>query len=103
MASDYRDDPEYRELITYYLNYLRESLSTLKDGWAERNYSVIERFGHNIKGSGGVYGFHDISELGEQMEQAAKDEDESKTGELVEKLESILNEKEKTLSVTRST
>ncbi|MFQ6616916.1 MAG: Hpt domain-containing protein [Fidelibacterota bacterium] len=98
MVSDYRDDPEYRELIVYYLNYLRESLSTLKEDWANRDYSGIERFGHNIKGSGGVYGFHDISELGKEMEQAAKDQDESKTGALVEKLESVLNEKERTLS-----
>ena len=34
-----------------------------------------ETFGHNIKGSGGMYGFNEVTEIGAVIEAAAKDED----------------------------
>jgi HPt (histidine-containing phosphotransfer) domain-containing protein len=39
----------------------------------EGNMGEIRRLGHSMKGSGGGYGFDEISEIGRDMEEAAKD------------------------------
>jgi len=93
MQTDYSDDPEFQELIQYYLDYLQESLPELKKNWDNRDYLRIEQFGHNLKGNGGVYGFFDISEIGKQMETAAKEQDDSALEPLIKQFEVLLKEK----------
>lgn len=93
MPTDYSNDPEFQELIQYYLDYLLESLPTLNDNWNNRNYRDIQQFAHNLKGNGGVYGFYDLSELGKKMELAAKDQDDSAIEKLIKRFEELLNEK----------
>ena len=36
---------------------------------------AIRTFGHNIKGSGGMYGFDEVTNIGLQIENAAKESD----------------------------
>ena len=96
MQTDYSDDPEFQELIQYYLDYLQESLPKLKKNWDSRDYLLIQQFGHNLKGNGGVYGFFDVSELGKQMETAAKEQDDSAIEPLIHQFEVLLKEKRET-------
>ena len=37
-------------------------------------FDSLRTFGHNIKGSGGMYGFNEITEIGAVIEAAAKEE-----------------------------
>ena len=39
------------------------------------SFDSLRTFGHNIKGSGGMYGFNEVTEIGAVIEAAAKDED----------------------------
>jgi HPt (histidine-containing phosphotransfer) domain-containing protein len=90
MGEDYFDDPEFQELIQQYLDYLRETLPELKADLEKRNFPAVRKYGHNVKGSGGGYGFDNLTELGKALEQAAIDEDFERCGRYIQELEDFL-------------
>lgn len=95
MDLDYLNNPEFQELIRKYLDHLHESLSNLQANWSNKNYTDLQQFGHNIKGSGRPYGFQDFSDLGKQIEDAAKEQDGTTLETLIEQFESVLNQERK--------
>lgn len=90
---DYFNDPEFQELIRSYLDYLMDSLVTFKMNCVNRNYSEIRKFAHNLKGSGGGYGFDDLTQLGSDISLATKSEDAQKLDSLVKELEVLIMKK----------
>lgn len=90
---DYFNDPEFQELIRSYLDYLMDSLVTFKMNCVNRNYSEIRKFAHNLKGSGGGYGFDDLTQLGSDISSATKSEDAKKLDSLVKELEDLIMKK----------
>ena len=54
----------------------------------------IKQLGHNLKGTGGGYGFDKITELGRQLEEAAAEGKEEKIKALKEELAIYLEEVE---------
>lgn len=90
---DYFNDPEFQELIRSYLDYLMDSLVTFKMNCVNRNYSEIRKFAHNLKGSGGGYGFDDLTQLGSDISLATKSEDAKKLDSLVKELEDLIMKK----------
>ena len=93
MQNNYFNDPEFQALIRKYLDYLVESLSSLQGNLSKRNYRYIQEFGHNLKGTGGGYGFDDLTSLGDELEIAARKQDDKALGILIEKLKGLLEEK----------
>ena len=59
---------EFREMQQMYVNH---TLSELSDIMQVENVESLRTFGHNIKGSGGMYGYDSISKIGSIIEQAA--------------------------------
>ena len=59
---------EFREMQQMYVNH---TLSELSDIMQVENVESLRTFGHNIKGSGGMYGYDSISQIGSTIEQAA--------------------------------
>lgn len=59
---------EILELRSLYLDYLRGEIDTLRSLLARRDLEGIRELGHRLKGSGGSYGLHHISELGETIQ-----------------------------------
>tara|TARA_B100001027_G_scaffold37120_1_gene23136 strand:- start:998 stop:1282 length:285 start_codon:yes stop_codon:yes gene_type:complete len=59
---------EFREMQQMYVNH---TLSELSDIMQVENIESLRTFGHNIKGSGGMYGYDSISQIGSTIEQAA--------------------------------
>ena len=59
---------EFREMQQMYVNHTLNELSNIIK---EENIESLRTFGHNIKGSGGMYGYDSISEIGSIIEQAA--------------------------------
>lgn len=94
MINDYMKDPEFQELIRKYLDYLNVSLPELKNNIAQEEYYNIRRYGHNLIGSGGGYGFDDLTELGRNINLSAHEENQKKLKELFEELEKNITEKQ---------
>ncbi len=68
-------DYDIKDLIPDYLEKRREDLSKIKNSFYKKDYTSISRLGHIIKGSGGSFGFNDLSYIGKSLEHAAEKKD----------------------------
>ncbi|MFO7818654.1 MAG: Hpt domain-containing protein [Halanaerobacter sp.] len=87
-------DQDLKALIPIFMDNREEDITKLKELLAESDLEGIKRVGHNLKGTGGGYGFDKITELGRQIEEAAKEENEDSLEELIAELEIYLEEVE---------
>ena len=73
---------------------MEKDLKTLSDAEAAEDYATVQRIGHNLNGTGGAFGFPQITELGALMEQAAKDRAIDKIRAAVQELASCLKQEQ---------
>ena len=90
MPNDYLDDPEFQKLIRKYLEYLVNSLPELKANLENHDLGAVRQFGHDMKGSGSIYGFDQFTQLGGEIEAASTKKNYHKLGRLVRKFEENL-------------
>ena len=67
-------DPEIAELIPIYLHARAEELPSLRAMVARRDAEALRRAAHQLRGSGGGYGFPWLTELGDLMGASTKQE-----------------------------
>lgn len=70
-------DADLEDLIPTYLSNLDKNLEKIAAAIASGDFEQCRVLGHNMKGSGGGYGFHDLSRYGKQIEDAAKTSDKA--------------------------
>jgi len=87
------DDDEWAEMQGMYISHTLKELNTIKEDIKSTTYDSLRTFGHNIKGSGGMYGFNEITDMGANIESAAKDSDIDKIKSNLETLEIFLKSK----------
>lgn len=79
----FRRDPqpeindEVRALIPKYLASKPAQIEEARNCLASKDFDGIQRFGHNLRGTGTGYGFPRIGEIGKEIEQAAVKCDET--------------------------
>lgn len=81
-----RVDPDLERLIPGFLFRRGEDLERLREAIAEDDLDTLKSLGHIFKGLGGGYGFHLMTELGGELEQAAARGDSAAAARLVESL-----------------
>ena len=69
------DDEYILELIPVYLADRRNEVKVLLDAATQKDFATLQSLGHQMKGSGGGYGFDHITVIGGQLESAAKAQD----------------------------
>ncbi|MEC8671876.1 MAG: Hpt domain-containing protein [Candidatus Thermoplasmatota archaeon] len=69
------DEDEWAEMQEMYINHTSKELVSILENLETKSFDSLKTFGHNIKGSGGMYGFNEVTEIGAVIEAAAKDED----------------------------
>ena len=79
------------EAVPLFLDITRQDLQSLCDALRALDYSKIRFIGHDLKGSGGGYGFDAISTLGKSIEEAAKRSDSEEIGKHVSALADYLD------------
>jgi len=65
-------EPELEEFVPMFLENRRSDVLSLRDALAVSDFDSIERVGHRMKGLGGIYGFHRVTEIGRAIEEAAQ-------------------------------
>jgi HPt (histidine-containing phosphotransfer) domain-containing protein len=72
--SDPNDEDEFAltDLLPQYFALCRRDLEHLQRALQDGIFDDIRIVGHNLKGSGGAYGFPELSEMGLSIETAAK-------------------------------
>lgn len=84
-------DPDLADLIPGFLENRGRDVLTLQKALMEKDWETIRVLGHRMKGAGGGYGFHGISDLGACLEQAAKLQDSAQIKELIGQLVDYLD------------
>ena len=87
------DDEEWAEMQDLYINHTSKELKKISENLNLESLDSIRTFGHNIKGSGGMYGFNEVTQIGLQIETAAKAKDLDTILSNLEDLESFLQSK----------
>lgn len=66
-------DPELRELIAEFVAELPERFAALEKAAAGQDWQEVRRLAHQLKGSGGSYGFPEITAAAAKVEDAARE------------------------------
>ena len=84
-------DEDLEELIPGFLENRKNDISALSEALEGGDIAKVQSIGHSIKGVGGGYGFDGLSELGAQLEIAAKESDSVKIGELITEMSQYMD------------
>ena len=84
-------DPDLEELVPGFLANRRKDVAALISAVQTCDVKTIRLLGHRMKGDGGGYGFQEISQIGEALEQAAIREDWKMVAEQTEALTVFLD------------
>jgi chemotaxis protein histidine kinase CheA len=87
------DAEEWAEMQEMYINHTSKELSKIQEDIDNIIIDSLRTFGHNIKGSGGMYGFEEVTNLGTKIEASAKVNDRNKIKLLLEELSVFLKTK----------
>lgn len=85
------DDEDILELAPGYLVNRGKDLAVLRDAFAKGDFETLYNLGHKMKGSGGGYGFERITEIGGNLESAAKVQDALSAERIIAELQDYLN------------
>jgi hypothetical protein len=69
LTVDIDRDLEY--LIPEYLDGRKQDVVSLRVSLQNNDFETIRILGHNMKGTGGGYGFNAISDIGDEIQQSA--------------------------------
>ena len=67
-----RVDPDIADLIPGFLENRQKDIKTIHETLQKGDYETLQRMGHTLKGTGGGYGFDEITDIGLRIENAAK-------------------------------
>ncbi len=84
-------EPDLAQMVPGYLANRREDLREMPALLAASDFERLAVLGHNIKGSGGAYGFPEISRIGAALEHSAKRADAQGAGAQLAELEDYLS------------
>jgi PAS domain S-box-containing protein len=70
-----RVDPRLRGLVPWFKQVQRANAVTILEALDRPDFEKIRTLGHNMKGSGGAYGFQRVTEIGGAIEAAAQSRD----------------------------
>ena len=80
--------PDFQEVVPSFLNSVRQDIISMTEALRDNNYKKIIELGHRIKGAGGGYGFHHLSEMARSLEKLAE---EGNVEEIQRQLEAFLS------------
>ena len=84
------DDPIVLELLPAYIKHRRLEIFQLQRLVNQNDFDKIRIIGHNLKGSGGLYGMPQISEYGALLEDRSLAQDSEDLLKVVQKIENFL-------------
>jgi HPt (histidine-containing phosphotransfer) domain-containing protein len=79
------------EILPQYFDLCRRDLLHLKAALSENDFERVRVLGHNLKGSGGAYGFPVLTEIGESLETSGKSQDKLLAKSATERLAEFLD------------
>jgi PAS domain S-box-containing protein len=79
------------ERIPTYLQNCRQSVIDIRQALDCVDFETVSRLGHNMRGSGGMFGFQDITDIGAALQQAGENSDTTASHHWVGELSAYLD------------
>jgi HPt (histidine-containing phosphotransfer) domain-containing protein len=84
-------NPQIADLVPAFLQNRRQDVIALLEALERRDFATVESLGHGMKGAGGSWGFHAITDIGAGLEQAAESADSEASRKWVGELSTYLD------------
>lgn len=84
-------DPEIADLIPKFLENRVKDIAAIREALEHSDFETIRTLGHMMKGAGGGFGFHGITEIGKTLEDSAKASNSEEIQKGVEALAVYMN------------
>ena len=81
----------YANLIPKYLLNCRKNIIVMRDALDRADFETVRSLGHQMSGTGALFGFRFISDTGVAIEQAAESSNVEASRDWVEKLSNYLD------------
>ena len=90
---------KFASRIPAYLKSCRQNVVLMLDAMDRVDFETVANLGHQMSGSGGMFGFQSITDICVAIEQAAKNSDRDASHRSVDELSGYLDEAETTFSL----
>jgi len=67
-----RDEPDMADMVRQYVSSLEKTYKELNEAVAERQWDKVTRLVHDLKGTGGAFGFPQLSSLAKDLDELLK-------------------------------
>lgn len=84
-----RDDPSYADIVVQFVEGLSHRLATMEEALNTSDFQALRVAAHQLKGSGGGYGYPVLTERAAELEQHAKDSLSDQCGKELEELKQL--------------
>ncbi|MFQ5602795.1 MAG: Hpt domain-containing protein [bacterium] len=84
-------DADLEDLTPLFLENRQNDIVEINRLVEASDFPEIQRLGHSMKGSGGGYGFDEITQIGHELEEAAQRGDKETVIELTNRLSKYLS------------
>lgn len=85
---------EIEDIMPMFIESVKRNVGTIQEALKSADFETVRKLAHQMKGAGGGYGFDRITELGSELEIAAKASNEQKCSELNQLIKSTIEETE---------
>jgi histidine phosphotransfer protein HptB len=92
LYDDIEVPPELEPLIPGFLERREQDIAHLTDCISKSDFETVGRIGHKLHGNGGGFGFSMITQIGIELENAAKNKNEMAIRELTLRLFDIVHD-----------
>jgi CheY-like chemotaxis protein/HPt (histidine-containing phosphotransfer) domain-containing protein len=82
---------KFSDQVPVFLRNRRLDVATLLSALEQNDFDTIEFLGHGMRGSGGMFGFQTISDIGMELEEAALNTDKASVSKALDDLSRYLN------------
>jgi HPt (histidine-containing phosphotransfer) domain-containing protein len=86
-----RANPKFADRIPAYLQNCRQNGIAMLDALDRVDFETVKFLGHQMRGSGGAYGFQAITDIGAALQQAAESADTDASRKWVGELSNYLD------------
>lgn len=83
-------DRDLEDLVPGFLENRRKDIREVRASIESEDFDIMRVIGHRMKGSGGGYGFSEISEIGAEIENAANARDAATVARNIDRLSDYL-------------
>ena len=86
-----RAKPKFADRIPAYLQNCRQNVIAMQDALDRVDFETVTILGHQMRGSGGAFGFQAITDIGAELQQAAESADTDASRKWVGELSNYLD------------